>query len=182
MPSSARRSLLAFLLFAAPGTALAGPPQGAWSQSDTLGMNLVSWNVDTSKTTTVSDTTALSEFIGIHYFFIDNVRLGVNLQFTEYLSTPKSTQSRLATFAVLPQIGWHFAGPFYAAFVLTIAPWTGGVSNFVLGVQGVLGVGIPLAERVKLTLAIEVPVNFGITSTTSTTIGFTPLLGISIRL
>jgi hypothetical protein len=173
----------------APSLALAGPKQGTFVQSDTLGMNMITYNFDNGKTTGVGDVAALSEFVGLHYFVIDNLRVGVNFQFSEYLTNPEAGQSRFATFAILPQIGWHFWGPLFAALVFTIAPWTkGGVpdasapmvtdNHFDLGFQFVFGAGIPIGSRVNLNAAIEVPYNFLV----NRTLGFTPLLGVSIRL
>ncbi len=155
-----------------------GPWQGDVVQTDTLGMNLVSWNLDTHKTTTVSDSAGLSEFVGAHWFFADRWRAGMNLQFTELLTAPASTKDRFATFALLPQIGWHFYDPFFAAVVFTFAPRTHSGGNLDMGFQGVVGAGLRLAEGVKLTLALEVPYNFYIQKT----IGITPLVGLSMKL
>lgn len=158
--------------------ALAVPERGTVVQTDTLGMNMVSYNFDTSKTTTVADSAGLSEFIGAHYFFADGWRIGMNLQFTELLSSPPPGGNRFATFALLPQVGWHFYGPLFAAAVFTFAPRTSGGANLDMGVQGVFGAAIPIVQRVNLTAAVEVPYNFYIHNT----IGVTPLLGVSIRL
>ncbi len=158
-------------------SAEAAPKRGTFVQTDTLGMNLVSYNFDTGKTTTVGDVAALSEFFGVHYFFLDGLRVGLNFQFSEYLTQPKPGQRRLATFAALPQIGWHFWGPLFAALVLTLAPWTGGRPEHDLGVQAVFGGAYKLG-RVSLTGAIEIPYNFLV----HRTIGLTPLLGVSIKL
>ncbi len=178
----------AVLALALPDDARAQRIQGTFVQSDTLGMNMVSYNFDTGKTTGVGDTAGLSEFVGLHYFVIDNLRVGLNFQFTEYLTNTSPGQSRFATFALLPQVGWHFWGPLFMAVVFTIAPWTlggkpippstTGSNNFDLGFQYVIGGAIPLAKGVNLTLAAEVPYNFLVYRT----IGFTPLIGVSIRL
>ena len=176
-----RVALVAAVFLVAPA-ALAVPEQGTVVQTDMLGMNLVSYNFETSKTTDVSEVAGLTEFIGLHYFGARGVRVGVVMQLTEYLTEPKPGQSRFATFALLPQVGWHFWGPLFAAFVFTIAPWTkgglGGTTNFDLGIQVVLGAGVPITERVKLNAAVEVPYNFIV----ARTIGFTPLLGVSLKL
>lgn len=140
-------------------------------------MNIVSYNFDTQKTTSVGDVAALSEFFGVHYFLINNLRIGLNFQISEYLTEPKLGQRRVATFAALPQVGWHFWGPLFAALVFTMAPWTGGKPDHDLGVQGVFGGAYKLG-RVSLTAALEVPYNFLL----HRTIGLTPLLGISARL
>jgi hypothetical protein len=160
-------------------TAWAGGKQGDFVQTDTLGMNVVSHNFDTGTTTTVSDAQVLSLFIGLHYYVVDNIRVGMNFQFSDQLgpSLPDG-ESSFRTFALLPQVGWSFYDPFFAALVVTIAPRTAGGANFDAGLQGVFGVSLPLAERVRATIALEVPWNFVIHQT----LGLTPLLGVSIRL
>jgi hypothetical protein len=103
----------------------------------------------------------------------------MNLQFTEQLGpTPTTGASRFRTFALLPQIGWNFHKPFFAALVLTLAPRTGGAETFDAGFQGVFGVGMKLSEHVRANFALEIPVNFVV----ATTIGITPLIGLGITL
>lgn len=166
-------------LTAVPQRALAGGKRGDIVQTDTLGMNVVSYNLDTSKTTTVGDGAGLSEFVGAHYFFADGWRVGMNLQFTELLApSPPPGGNRFSTFALLPQVGWHFYGPLFAALVFGVLPRTSGGANFDLAVQGVFGASIPISDCVNLTGALEVPYNFLVHQT----IGLTPLLGVSIRL
>jgi hypothetical protein len=163
-----------------PAVALAVPEKGTIIQTDTLGMNIVSYDYNSATTKTIADRAELSEFVGVHYFFLDGLRVGLNLQFTERLEpAPANGGSYFRTFAILPQIGWHFYDPFFAALVMTIAPYIDGSSNvFTFGFQGVFGAGFSLTERVKLTAALEIPFNFvGLK-----TIGLTPLLGISIKL
>jgi hypothetical protein len=163
-------------------SATAAGKAGDVMQTDALGMNVLTYqyNPGPTKTTTVADAAVLSEFVGAHDYVIDRVRLGMNLQFSEQLSpAPGSTDgSRFRTFALLPQIGWDFWGPMFAAFVVTVAPWSSGTSAFGFGFQGLLGVGFPIGDRIKLTAAAEVPFNF----VPSRTVGLTPLLGVSIRL
>jgi hypothetical protein len=156
------------------------PPQppNHFVQSDNLGMNMWSHDFTSHKTTTVSDSAALSQFVGLHYFFLPDVRVGMNMQFTEILSDVAPGQSRFKTFALLPQVGWNFYGPFFAAFIFTFAPRTNGHADLDMGVQGLVGAGIPLTRDVKLSLALEVPYNFYIHQT----IGLTPLAGVSVRL
>lgn len=161
-----------------PARAVAEGKQGDVVQSDTLGMNLVTHTFDTGETTTVKDETVLSEFVGLHYFLVDGIRVGMNLQLSEQLTPTPSSGSDLRTVAFLPQVGWDFWGPMFAALVGTVAPWTSGTSKFDAGFQGVLGVAIPLASHVKLTFAGEVPVNLVV----HRTIGFTPLIGVAFRL
>ena len=148
-------------------------------QTDTLGMNMYTYNFSKSKSTDVTDAQNLSEFIGLHYYVIDHLRLGMNVQFTEQLApTPATGESRFRTFALLPQVGWNFYKPFFAALVLTLAPRTSGTNTFDAGFQGVFGASFELSSRVRANIALEVPVNFVV----ATTIGVTPLVGISIGL
>src|SRR5580693_10258475 len=132
------------LTWVMPWAAMAsGPPgQGTFVETDTLGMNVVSYNLDTSKTTTVADSAGLSEFVGGHYFFADGWRFGMNVQFTELLTTPPPGGNRFSTFALLPQIGWHFWGPLFAAVVFDFLPRTSGGANLDLAVQALLGAAI----------------------------------------
>ena len=102
----------------------------------------------------------------------------MNLQLSEQLRPDPAAGSRFRTFALLPQVGWDFWGPMYAALVVTIAPWTSGAKTFDFGLQGVLGAGLPITDRVKLTGAVEIPANFVV----HRTLGLTPLLGASFRL
>ena len=173
------REVAAAALFAscslAPAAA-AAPKAGEIVQSDNLGMNLYSYDYNAKTTKTVSDRAELSEFLGIHYFFADGWRIGANVQFTERLTpAPPAGQGYFRTFAVLPQIGWHFYDPFFAALVLTLAPFIDGQQTFVLGTQLVVGAGFTVASGVKISVALEVPWNF----VGKTTIGLTPLAGVS---
>jgi hypothetical protein len=165
-----------------PRSANAEGKQGDLVQTDTVGLRLVNYTYDPppAQTKTIADQGVLSEFVGLHYFFIDRVRLGMNLQFSEQLAPPVGPGNGTAfrTFAFLPQIGWDFWGPMFAAFVVTLAPWSSGTSTFEFGVQGVLGVGIPIVPRVKLTAAVEVP----FTLAPDRAVALTPLLGVAIRL
>jgi len=151
-------------------------------QTDTLGLRLVNYeyNPPPAETKTIANQAFVSEFVGLHYFFIDRVRAGMNLQFGEQLAPPvgEDNGSAFRTFAFLPQIGWDFWGPMFAAFVVTIAPWSSGTSTFEFGVQGVLGAAIPIVDRVRLTMAVEVPFTF----VPDREVALTPLLGVAIRL
>jgi hypothetical protein len=168
----------AVLAAASARTARAVPAQGVIVQTDTVGMNVYSRDLSTGTTQTVADRAELSEFIGAHYFFADGWRVGANVQLTERLAPAAATGSVLHTIALLPQIGWHFYDPFFAALVFTFAPWTDGAGKLVMGLQGVIGVSIPIADTVKLNVAIEIPYNFY----GKNNIGITPLLGVSIKL
>ncbi len=152
--------------------------KGDFVQSDNLGMNMVTWNLSKGTTTTVADAKVLSEFVGLHYYFAKDVRVGLNLQFSEQLDPEPKTGDRFRTFALLPQIGWNISGPLFVAAIFTIAPRTGGGGNLVLGVQALAGASFPISERVRFSVALELPYNFY----PDQTIGLTPLLGLSIRL
>jgi hypothetical protein len=178
MKTELRTLATALALATCSRVAMAAGSQGDVVQSDTLGMSVVSHNFDTGKTTTIANTQALSEFVGAHYFFADGWRVGMNLQLTELLSAPEPGGSRFSTFALLPQVGWHFYGPLFAALVFAVLPRTSGGANFDLAVQGVFGASVPVAARVNVTGALEVPYNFDI----HRTIGLTPLVGVAIRL
>ncbi len=168
---------MALLVFASAANAAAS--QGEWVQTDSLGMNVVSHDFTTSTTKTVADAQRLSEFVGLLYYVTDRVRLGMNLQLSEQLGPrPPAGQSRFQTFALLPQVGWNFLDPFFAAVIFTLAPITAGQDKLDLGFQLLLGGGIALSDRVRANLALEVPWNFHIHQT----LGLTPLAGLSIRL
>lgn len=153
--------------------------QGEWVQTDNLGMNLISHDYTTGKTKTVSDAQKLSVFTGLLYYVTDTLRLGMNLQFTEQLGpTPPSGQSRFQTFALLPQVGWNFLDPFFAALIFTCAPRNAGEDKLDLGFQLLVGAGVAVSQRVRANLALEIPWNFYIHET----LGLTPLAGISVRL
>ncbi len=176
------RKLLAIVVMFGVGVAArtaAAAERGDVIQTDTLGMNVFTRNFDKGTTKTIADAANLSEFIGLHGYVSDTVRLGANFQFTERLAPePAHNGSRLQTFAILPQVGWTFVDPFFAALVFTYAPRTDGVSQLTLGFQGVIGAALPISDGVKLSLALEVPWNFH----PNETIGLTPLVGIAVRL
>ena len=147
-------------------------------QTDTLGMNVVAWNLSKGTTTTVADAQVLSQFVGAHYYVWKDVRLGMNLQFGEQLAPQVSAGSPFRIFALLPQVGWNAWGPFFVAGTLTIMPFTNGAWSWTLGVQAVGGAAWEVAKGIKLSAAVEIPYNFY----PAQTLGITPLLGASFRL
>ncbi len=167
---------LAALLLSAPSAAAA--EAGDVVQTDNLGMNVVTWNLSKGTKKTVADEQVLSEFVGAHGYFAKDLRLGMNLQFSEQLAPAPAEGGRFRTFALLPQIGWNVHDPFFVAAIFTFAPRTSGGANLVLGVQALGGVAFEVAEGVKLSFALEVPYNFH----PDHTIGLTPLAGLSFRL
>lgn len=156
----------------------AAPERGTVQQTDTLGMNVVTYNFDSGKTSTVSNGATLSEFVGLHYFFAPAWRIGANLQFAETLTSLPSGESHFSTFGLLPQVGWHFWDPLFAALIFGVLPRTNGVANLDLGVLGVIGASGTVADGISLSAALEVPYYFNV----HRTLGLTPLAGVSIRL
>jgi hypothetical protein len=162
-----------------PRSARALGTQGEFIQTDTLGSSLASHDYKSGKNTDIGKVFNLSEYVGLHGYVVDTVRVGMNLQFTERVwSRDAVHSSRFQRFALLPQIGWNFYGPLFSALVFGVAPRTAGASNLNLTVQGVLGVSLPLAGSVRLSVAGEVPYTYY----DHKIIGFTALTGISIRL
>lgn len=163
----------------APHQTWAAGLSGDVIQTDTLGMNMVTRDFTSRSTKTVADSANLSEFFGLHYYFIDQWRLGMNLQFTEQIvPAPPTNESRFRAYAFLPQLGYNFYDPFFAALIYKIAPRTNGQSKLDMAVQGLVGVGHALSPRVRLNFAVEVPFAFYI----HRTLGLTLLTGISIQL
>jgi hypothetical protein len=173
------RSLLAVALLILPSTALAA--EGDWVQADNVGTSLVSHDFTSGKTVSIADQTSLSEFVGLHYFLSDTVRVGVMFQFSEVLQ-PEPTYSRFSKFAILPQVGWNFWSQgitsLFMAGVFTMAPRTAGTNAPSVGIQYLFGAGFEVAKGVKLTAAVEVPWDFS----PDQVLGVTPLLGASFKL
>jgi hypothetical protein len=152
--------------------------QGDVIQTDTIGTSLLTYDLDAKTTKTVKDFVNLSEFVGLHAYVVDRVRVGMNLQFSERLwpALPPS-KSSFQRFALLPQVGWNFYDPFFTALVFGVAPRTDGRQHVNLTLQGVLGVSLPLSSRVRVSVAGEVPWTYY----DKHTLGVTALTGISIR-
>lgn len=167
------------LCLLAPHASGAAPSRGDVIQTDTVGMSMVTRDFTTHTTKTVADATNLSEFVGLHYYFVDRWRLGMNVQLTEQLApVPPANGSRIRSYALLPQLGCNFYDPFFAALIYKVAPRTNGESKLDMAVQGLLGVGLAVSRRVRVTFAAEAPFAFHI----HRTLGLTLLTGISIRL
>jgi hypothetical protein len=159
-------------------TASAAPKQGEFLQTDVLGVSLFTRDLTAKTTKTVSDATNLSEYIGLHYYAVDRVRFGMNVQLTERLTPPPPyPQSRMQRFAFLPQVGWNFYDPFFAGLVLVFAPRTDGQAKLALGVNAIAGVSIPLSKIVSLSGAVEVPYTYY----RHQTIGLTGLAGVAFK-
>jgi hypothetical protein len=120
----------------------------------------------------------LSGNVGLHYYVVDRVRLGMNLQFTERLwPKPAPGSSRFQRFALMPQLGWSFADPFYTALIFSYAPRTLGGATPDLAVLAALGAAFPVSRRVKLSLAGEASFAF----LHHRTLGVVAVTGVSIR-
>jgi len=166
------------LLACSARPAHAAGKQGELLQTDTLGMSLMTHDYDKGTTRTLRDAVNLSEFVGLHGYVVDRLRVGANLQVTERLWPKPPASERIQRFAVLPQIGWNFYDPFFTALVFGFAPRTDGKVHLNLSVQGVLGVSLPISSRVRVSIAGEVPYTFY----DRHLIGVTALTGIGIRL
>jgi len=170
--------LLTLQVLLAPRVGHAAGTRGEFIQTDTLGVSLFTRDFDKDLTHTVKDAVNLSEFVGLHRYVIDRVRLGANLQLTERLWPEPGPGARLQRFAVLPQVGWNFYDPFFTALVFGVAPRTDAKARLNLSLQAVLGVSLPLSSRVRLSIAGEVPYTFY----DRHLIGVTALTGVAIRL
>jgi len=169
--------VLCTILFAR--SAHATGKQGDFIQTDTIGTSIVSRNLDDGTTTSLRNVVNISEFIGLHYYVVDRVRLGMNLQFTERTwPDPPPNRSRFQRFGFLPQIGWNFFDPLFTSLVFGIIPRTDGRAHLNLTVQGVWGVSFPLSDRVRMSVAGEVPYTYY----DKHQVGLTALTGVSIRL
>ncbi len=160
------------------GSAEAAGKRGEFIQTDTLGMSLLTRDLDHQTTRSVRDVVNLSQFVGLHGYVIDRLRVGANFQLTERLWPEPAPGARIQRFAVLPQIGWNFYDPFFTALVFGFAPRTDGREHLNLSLQVVLGVSVPISNRVRVSVAGEVPWTFY----DRNLIGVTALTGIAIRL
>lgn len=161
-----------------PAVAHAAGKQGELLWTNTLGMNLLTRDLDTNTTRSVRDVVNLSEFMGLHGYVIDRLRIGANIQISERLWPEPPPGRRIQRIAVLPQIGWNFYDPFFTALVFGFAPRTEGRDHLNLSVQAVLGVSLPISNRVRFSVAGEVPYTFY----DRHLIGVTALTGIAIKL
>ena len=142
-------------------------------------MLLVNRDYTTRTTSSLKDTVNLSYVAGLHYYFVDRVRVGMGLQFTERLwPVPPPGASRFQRFALMPQLGWSFCDPFYTALIFSYAPRTLGRANPDMAVIGALGAALPIARGVKISLAVEVPFAFHY----HRTLGLVALTGVSFLL
>lgn len=168
---------LAFSLCTA--SAYAGPKQGDVLQTDSLSMLLFSHDYTTGTNSSIRNAVNLSANVGLHYYFVDRVRVGTTVQFTERLwPAPEAGSSRFQRFALMPQLGWSFYDPFYTAAIFSYAPRTQGRARPDLAVLGALGISLPLTKRMKFTFALEGSYAF----LQHRTLGLIALTGVSFRL
>lgn len=168
-----------FCLFLIPSSFLyAAGKAGDLVQTDMIGTNIFTNNLDTGKNMTISDKFGLSEFVGLHYYFWDEVRLGMAFQFTEAISPSPANNNWFTTFALLPQVGWNFLKPFFAQLTVAVPLRANGKDQVDFGLQGVFGASFPVADGISATLALEIPVYLALEHT----IGITPLAGLGFKL
>ncbi len=179
---SRRHFLFAFRAFAlvfALSLSARATHQGDFVQTDSLGTNLFTRDLEEHRTTTIGDAFNLSEYMGIHYYVVDRVRLGMTFQWTQRITPePPEGESRFQRLAFLPQIGWNFCDPFYVAVIYGVAPYTRGRSRLEMTIEGAFGMSLPLSERLRFSLAAVVPRAFY----AGETIGLTAISGLSFRL
>jgi hypothetical protein len=138
--------------------AQAAPKRGDGLQTDGLSTLLVSRDFSEGATTSIASAFNLSEVIGLHYYFVDRVRLGMSVQLTERVAPePEPGSSRLQRVAFLPQVGWNFWDPFYTALAVSYAPRTRGRSIPDVALMAVLGAGAALSDDVRFSVALEAP-------------------------
>jgi hypothetical protein len=156
----------------------AGPKRGDVLQTDSLSMLLVSHDYTTNTNSSIRNVINLSGNVGLHYYFVDRVRFGMNVQFTERIwPEPPGDSSRFQRFALMPQLGWSFYDPFYTALIFSYAPRTLGRAVPDMAVLAALGATFPITERMKFSVALEVPFAF----LHHRTLGLVALTGVSFR-
>jgi hypothetical protein len=144
-----------------------------------IGVPVYTHNFDTGKDVGIGDRLLITEFFGGHYFVTSKIRVGLMVQWTEqYAGALPSGGDHFTTFALLPQVGWNFYDHFSAAAIFTYAPRAGGKARLDLGVQALVGWGLPITKTATLNLALEIPYNFRL----ARTIGITPLAGLTFAL
>jgi hypothetical protein len=173
------RAAIVLAVASATVAAHAGPKRGDVVQTDSLSMLLASHDYTTQTNSTLRNAVNLSFNTGLHYYFVDRVRVGMNLQLTERLQPqPPAGSSRFQRFALMPQLGWSFYDPFFTALIFSYAPRTLGRAHPDLAVLAALGAGLRVTERVRCSVAVEAPFAF----LQHRTVGLVAVTGISVRL
>jgi hypothetical protein len=148
-------------------------------QATNIGFPFYTYNFTKGTSTWIGDKLFITQFIGAHYYVTSTVRVGMMLQFTEQFAGDLSPGAdHFTTFALLPQVGWNFYDHFSAAAIFTWAPRAGGKAQYDLGVQALIGYGLPITSYASFNVALEIPYNFRLAQT----LGVTPLVGFSYRL
>jgi hypothetical protein len=138
--------------------AQAAPRQGEGLQTDGLSTSLVSRDFTDETSASLATAFNLSEVVGLHYYFVDRVRVGMSLQLTErVVPEPEPGSSRLQRVAFMPQLGYNFSDLFYTAVIFSYAPRTRGRAIPDLALTAVLGAGFSLADGVRFSVALEAP-------------------------
>jgi hypothetical protein len=119
-----------------------------------------------------------SEFIGAGYAITDRWKVALNLQFTEALVEPTLPANQFTTFCLLPQVAYRFWWDLSVALIGFFPLRYDSVAEAGYGVQGLLGLSVPIAKDLNFTAALEVP--FLIQPTTY--VGLTPIVGLSYKL
>jgi hypothetical protein len=172
-------SLLFALCCLVSRSSTAGGAQGEVVQTDSVGIGLLTRDLDAKKTTTVADAANINEYFGIHYYFVERVRMGMVFQWSQRIAPePPEGESRFQRLAFLPQIGWNFVDPFYVTAIYGIAPYTRGQSRLDMTVEGALGASFPLSDSVRLSFSAVVPYAFY----AQRSIGLTAVTGLGFRL
>jgi hypothetical protein len=148
-------------------------------ETDMVGSNLWTYNFATGAQKNIGTNFGLSEFVGLHYYFVNEVRVGMAFQFTEALNpAPAPGKDAFSTFALLPQIGWNFLKPFFIQLTVSVPLRMNAVNEVDFGLQPVLGASLSLAPDLSATLALEIPFYLALEQT----VGVTPLAGIGWKL
>jgi len=80
------------------------------------------------------------------------------MQLTERVApAPEPGSSRLQRVAFMPQVGYNFSELFYTAVMFSYAPRTRGRAIPDLALTGIFGVGFPLADGIRFSVALEAP-------------------------
>jgi len=153
-----RQALLALFAFGLSRPALAAPRRGEGLQTDGLSTSLVNRDFTDKKTASLATAFNLSEVVGLHYYVVDRVRVGMSMQVSERIvPEPEPGSSRLQRIAFMPQVGYNFSELFFTAVLFSYAPRTRGRAIPDLSLTGVLGAGVRLADGVRFSVALEAP-------------------------
>ncbi len=169
---------LALLLLPAKAWADAGDFTGTFSVGTALFQYKLQTSTQTAALHALPDYFSPSEFIGAGYAITDDWRVALNLQFTEAVVEPTLPANQFTTFCLLPQVSYRFWWQMYVALIGFFPLRYDSVAQAGYGVQGLLGVGVPIAKDLKFTAALEVP--FLIQP--ATYVGLTPIVGLSYKL